>query len=156
IGGVPCTPFLPDIKVPPQPPMARERVRFVGELVAAVAAETRYQAEDGARAVTVTYGPLPAVTDVASATAAGAPQLHASVRGTLAYRVAKRGGEVEAAFARAARVVRLKATHSRTTAVAMETRGLLVVPQPDGELTVYISHQGPHELRSQLAVALGL
>ena len=156
IGDVPCTPFVPGIRVPPQPPMARERVRFVGELVAAVVAETRYQAEDGARAVAVEYEPLPAVTDAAAAMAAGAPLLHEGVPGNLAYRVEQRGGDPEAAFAGAARSVRATARHSRIAAVAMEPRGLLVVPRGDGELTVYSSHQAPHALRTQLAEALGL
>ena len=156
LGNVPCTPFVPGIRVPPQPPMASDRVRFVGELLAAVAAETRYQAEDGARAVQVEYEPLPAVVDAAEALADGAPSLHENAPGNLAYRVERRGGDVEAAFDRAARVVRARARHSRIAAVAMEPRGLLAVPQADGELTVYVSHQAPHALRSQIAAAVEL
>ena len=155
VGDVPTTPFVAGVVLPPQPPLARGRVRFVGEPIAAVLAEDRYRAEDAARAVGVEYEPLPAVATTEAALAPDAPRLHEELPDNVAFRFSKRGGEVEAAFGRAARAVRVAVRHSRLAAVPLETRGVLAVPNGD-ELTVWASCQNPHEVRAQLAAALGM
>jgi carbon-monoxide dehydrogenase large subunit len=76
IGVVPVAAQLPDMKIPPNYALAVDEVRFVGEPVAVVAAETRYQARDAAALIDVEYEPLPAVIDIEKAVEPGAPVLH--------------------------------------------------------------------------------
>src|SRR5262245_52581295 len=82
------------MKTPPRPCLATDRVRFVGEAVACVVAETRSQAKDAAEAVVLDIEELPAVTRPADAVKRGAPQLHAEVPGNVA--LAFHYGDVEA------------------------------------------------------------
>ena len=137
-------------------PLAADIVRFVGEPVAVVVAETRAAAEDAAALLDVEYDPLPGVGHPEAALRPGAPQLHASVPGNVSYRVRRVNGDVEGAFARAAHRVTARARHHRIAGVPMEPRGLLVRPSEDGGLTVWASTQAPHRLRSSLAAGLGL
>ena len=156
IGDVPATAFVPGLPMPAQPPLARGRVRFVGQQIAAVLADDRYRAEDAARAVEVNYDPLPVVSSVAAALAQGAPRLHEELPDNVAYRFEKSGGDVEGAFSRAARVVRVEARHSRVAGVPLEPRGIVALPTGTDELTVWASCQAPHEYRASLARGLGL
>jgi carbon-monoxide dehydrogenase large subunit len=153
VGDVPANAFVPGLSIPPMPPLARDRVRFVGEPIAAVVAESRYAAQDGAEAATVDYDPLPVVASVEAALAAEAIQLHDQAEGNVAYRYSRSGGDVDGAFARAAHVVTARARHHRIAGVPLEPRGLVAMSVGD-ELTVWISHQGPHELRGSLAGVL--
>ena len=92
--------------VPERPVLARERVRYVGEPVAFVVAETEMAARDGAEAVAVEYDDKPAVTDARAALCSDAPRLYESVPGNLLFDWALGdAGAVNAALARAARVV---------------------------------------------------
>ncbi|MGE3913611.1 MAG: xanthine dehydrogenase family protein molybdopterin-binding subunit, partial [Chloroflexota bacterium] len=138
------------------PPLATDTVRFVGEPVAVVVAETRSLAEDAAALVDVDYDPLPGVGHPEAAMQPGAPQLHADVPGNVSYRVRRVYGDVDGAFARAAHRVTTTARHHRIAGVPMEPRGLLVRPEADGGLMVWASTQAPHRLRSSLAAGLGL
>jgi carbon-monoxide dehydrogenase large subunit len=127
------------------PLLADGTVRFVGEAVAAVVAESRSAAADGRDAVAVAYTPRPAVATLEAALAGGDELIH------------RRGarGDVDAAFASAAIVVRETFTHGRLAASPMEPRG--IVADWDGEtLTVWASSQTPRVLRGALAVALDL
>src|SRR4029453_7156933 len=83
---MPCAWLLPgsELKVAPYKPIATEVVRYVGECVAVVVAETRYQAQDALDLIEVDYDPLPAVVDPQKAMAEGAPQLHADAPGNQA------------------------------------------------------------------------
>src|SRR5215212_508590 len=137
-------------------PLASDTVRFVGEPLAVVVAESRYAAEDGAALVDVDYDPLPGVGRPEAALAPEAPQLHADVPGNVSSRVHRVWGDVEGAFARAAHRVSVRIEHARIAAVPMETRGLLARPEADGGLTVWASSQAPHRLRHSLAGALEL
>jgi carbon-monoxide dehydrogenase large subunit len=137
-------------------PLAAGTVRFVGEPLAVVVAETRYLAEDAAALVDVEYDPLPGVGRPELAFAPGAPQLHANVPGNVSSRVVRIWGDVEGTFARAAHRVTARAEHHRIAAVPMEPRGLLARPTGDGGLMVFASSQAPHRLRHSLAVGLGL
>ncbi|MBE2317133.1 xanthine dehydrogenase family protein molybdopterin-binding subunit [Solirubrobacter sp. CPCC 204708] len=124
----------------PHPVLADGVVRYVGQPVAAVVAESRAAAEDLAESVEVEYEPLPAVVDPRA--------------GDTMARWEKREGDVAGAFARAAHVVRTERVIPRLAAVPMEPRGALAVEE-DGRLTVWSSSQSAHRPRAQLAQSLG-
>ncbi|MCC6176926.1 MAG: xanthine dehydrogenase family protein molybdopterin-binding subunit [Chloroflexi bacterium] len=156
-GPIPVVRFTPDLRVPDYRALSGEVVRFVGEPIAAVVAVTRAQAEDAAGLVTVEYEPLPPVTSALDALQSDAPALHPGADDNVCYRLVARGGDVEAAFARAARVVQTRVAHHRISATPLEPRGIIARWDSGlGELTVWGSSQTPHQLRDDLAAALGL
>jgi carbon-monoxide dehydrogenase large subunit len=124
----------------PHPLLADGVVRYVGQPVAAVVAESRAAAEDAAERVEVEYEPLEAVVDPR----AGAPLL----------RFSRVVGDAAGAFASAAHVTRADRAIPRLAAVPMEPRGAIVDPHPQ-LLTVYSSSQSAHRPRAQLAQVLG-
>lgn len=123
----------------PHPVLAEGEVRYVGQPVAAVVAESRAAAEDLAEQVDVAYEPLVPVVDPR----AGDPMV----------RWEQRAGDVAGAFARAAHVVRVERVIPRLAAVPMEARGALAAVE-DGRLTVWTSSQSAHRPRAQLAQSL--
>lgn len=141
---------------PPRFALAREKVRHVGEPVAAVIAESLAQAMDVAERVAVDYEPLAAVTDARAAQAAGAPQLHTRAPGNVCFRWA-RGDEaaVRAAFRSAAHVVALDLVNNRLVGAAIEPRAVMAEPQGE-KLTLYTSTQAPHHIRRQVTEQLGI
>ncbi len=143
---------------PPNKVLARNKVRFVGEAVVAVLAETRAQAEDAVDAIEIDYEPLQAVSDPEAALEPGAPLLYEEFGTNLAHRLVKRGGNVEAAFARPdIQVVKGRFVNPRVLPVPMETRGAAArYDSGTGELTFWASTQFPHTVRSKLADVLGL
>lgn len=138
------------------PPLARDRVRFVGDPVAVVVARDRYVAEDAADLVDVQYAPLPAVASVEAARRPGAPLVHEGVPGNVFFRRDHRYGDVETAFARAAVTVRATLRHQRVCGVPMEGRGIVAAAGPDGRLSVWASTQTPHGLKTGVARFLSL
>ena len=157
VAPIPVVRFTPDLRVPDYHALSGSVVRFVGEPIAAVVADTRARADDAAALVDVAYEPLPAVTDAETALAADAPVLHPDFGDNVCYRLAVQNGDVEGGFARAERVVRVRVVHHRISATPLEPRGL--VARWDlgrEELTVWGSSQTPHQLRDDLAAALGL
>src|SRR5246127_3985599 len=112
------------------PAMAPETVRFVGQAVAVVIAETKNQARDAAEAVVVNYEELPAIPDIKAAIKPGAPQLHPEAPGNVVYDW-HLGDEaaVKAAFAKAANVVSLELTNNRLVPNAMAPRA--AIPDSD-------------------------
>jgi carbon-monoxide dehydrogenase large subunit len=127
------------------PALADGRVQFCGQAVAAVVAVTAYAAADAVDAVTVDYAPLPAVASVAADLA----------NGDVLFRRAHVRGDVDAAFERAAVVVREAFRHARCAPSPLEPRG--VVADWDGAaLTLWASSQTPRILRTALAAALVL
>ncbi|HXU87489.1 MAG TPA: xanthine dehydrogenase family protein molybdopterin-binding subunit [Methylomirabilota bacterium] len=139
------------------PPLAGDKVRFVGEPVAAVVASDQYRAEDALEAIEVTYEPLPAVVDAEAAMKPGAPVLHAEIGDNVIFQTRFQNGDVAAALARAD--IRLSETfrHARCSSSPMEPRGVMATLDPvDGTLTIWASTQSPHLMRSGLAEALGL
>lgn len=141
----------------PQYPLAVDTVRFVGEPVAVVVAESRHVAEDALELIEVEYEPLDAVVDPYEAIQPGAPVLHANAPDNVAARAVYETGDVEAAFAAADHVIRERLDMQRYTGIPMETRG--VVASRDavtGELTVWNSTQWPHTVRTILAGMLGV
>lgn len=139
-------------------PLAQEKVRYVGEPVAMVIAETLDAAEDAAELVSVDYGILDAVTDVRRAVSDGAPQLWDGAARNVCFD-ADHGDRaaVEEAFARAAHVVRLSLTNNRVTAVSMEARGAIGIWDAGaGRHTLIAGSQGSHRIRDPLASVLGV
>jgi aerobic carbon-monoxide dehydrogenase large subunit len=138
-------------------PLAADTVRFVGDPVAVVIAESRHRAEDGADAVEVDWEPLDAVASTAAALAPGAPQLFPDVAGNVVYRDSQTYGDPDGAFARADLVVEETFHQHRHANVPMECHGGVASFSPStGDLVYHASHQGPHGLRFGLAMSLGL
>ncbi len=156
----PAIPVLiphPLLRACPQYPLARDRVRYVGEPVAVVVAENRYLAEDALELVEVEYEPLPAVVDAEAALAPGAQPLHDDAPDNVAARWTHEKGDVASAFQSADRVVREQFRMQRYTGVPLETRGVLAARDPvSGDLTIWASTQWPHTARALAAALLGL
>ena len=145
------------VMLPPvfgRPPLADGVVRFVGDIVAVVAAETRAQAIDAAEAVIVDYEPLPVIVDPEAALAEGAPLLFPEHGSNLAIEF--NFGEDPTIFDDADVVVAGRFVNQRLAAVPMEANGVLVEPTADGQLTVTVPTQAPFGVRGPLAAAVGL
>jgi carbon-monoxide dehydrogenase large subunit len=153
---------LPDqhgfVMLPPttnRPPLARDRVRFVGDIVAMVVADTKPQAIDGAEAVIVDYEPLPAVVDLYEALADGAPIIHEAHGSNVANSMGT--GPVDGVLDDADTVVSVRIVNQRLAPVPMEANGIVVVPgDPPGGFSFWVSSQGPHGVRDTMAMMLGL
>jgi len=137
----------------PWAPLADDRVRFAGQSLAAVAARDRYAAEDGCDAVLVELDPLPALVDPGRALAADAPLLWDS--GNLVAE-SEVGNPVEDVLAGAPVVVEARYRQELVLHTSMEARAILVRPDDDGGITVWVSHQGQHLLRDALSEAFDL
>ena len=151
---------LPDIPAfamaPPmmsRPPLARGTVRFVGETIAVVIAETAEQAVDAAGEVIVDYDPLPAVADAEAALADGAPVLFPEHGSNLV--VEFDFGRVPDVFDGADAVVSGRIRNQRLAPVPLEVNAAAAVPEGD-RLTIWVSNQHPFGVRGPLAEALGL
>ena len=138
-------------------PLARGKVRYVGEPVAGVVAEDRYLAEDAAELLAIDYEPLPAVVDPEAATLPGAPLLHEEAgTNVLVGREFKRG-EPDEAFASAPVRVGGRFRMHRKTPLALEARACLAEYEPGRDaLTLHSSTQVPGIVRDALAAALDL
>jgi carbon-monoxide dehydrogenase large subunit len=135
------------------PAMAPETVRFVGQAVAVVIAETKNQARDAAEAVVVNYDELPAIPDIKAAIKGGAPQLHPEAPGNVVYDW-NLGDEaaVKGAFAKAANVVTLELTNNRLVPNAMEPRAAIAdYDAAEEHFTLYTTSQNPHVARLVLS-----
>lgn len=135
------------------PAMAPETVRFVGQAVAVVIAETRDQARDAAEAVSVDYEELPAVVSVLDAIAPGAPQLHPEAPGNKIYEwsIGDKAA-TDAALAGAAHVVTLDITNNRLVPNPMEPRSAVAAyDSGDDQLTLWTTSQNPHLARLVLS-----
>jgi carbon-monoxide dehydrogenase large subunit len=137
-------------------PLARGRVRFVGEPVAAVVARDRYEAEDAVDRVQLDIEPLPPVTSPAQALAEGAPLLHEGWSDNCFVKRLVEGGDVEGAFSAAPRRLSLECVMGRYSGIPMETRGCVAdYDRIEGRLTLWTSHQMPHVLRTCIAGLIG-
>lgn len=134
-------------------PLATDRVRYVGDTVAVVIAETRGQARDAADAVEVTYKPLKAVTEAVDALKKGAPQIHPEAEGNLIYDWGI-GDEkaADAAIAKAAHVTKMHIVNNRLVPNAMEPRAALAVyDKAEDHFTLWTTSQNPHVARLVLS-----
>ena len=139
-----------------QPVLAADRVRYVGEPVAAVVADDPYLAEDGADLVAIDYTDLPLAGDARTAGRPGAPQLF-SMQPNEAATVTASFGDVASEFSTAAHVVELEVTVGRMTAVPIEPRSLLAEWDETGQwLDLWGATKVPHFNRRVLAEVLGV
>lgn len=156
---IPCAWLVPnaDLKVAPYRAMATDIVRYVGDAVAVVVAESEYQAHDALELIEVDYEPLPATVDPQKATAPDAPQLHAEAPGNVAFHWTVAGGDVDAAFSSADIVIRDRIIQQRLIPTAMEPRGAVAQFTPvTGELTLWNTTQNPHIARFILSAVTGV
>ena len=138
---------------PPHPMLARDRVRYVGQPVALVVAETAAQAEDAGTLIAVAYEPLPAVTDAVAALAPGAVQLWEEAPGNLAidWAVGERAA-TEAAFAAARHTARIEVVDNRVLGAPIEPLAAVGEYDPArGRYTLYAPSQGVHGFRRIIA-----
>ncbi|MBI4456454.1 MAG: xanthine dehydrogenase family protein molybdopterin-binding subunit [Acidobacteria bacterium] len=157
IGSIPCASSLQGLKVPHHPVLARNKVRYVGEPIVAVVADSLYRARDAAEAVSVDYEPLPAVVDPEQAAAPNSTFVHEEFSDNVAYVWSLVGGDVDQAFKDADRVIKQRMIHQRLVPAAMEPRGVIARFLPgEKELTLWSSTQIPHLMRTQVAIMLGL
>ena len=138
------------------PILAREQVRYVGEAVAVVVAETPVQLADALEVVRVEYEPLPALASVETATTS-TTRVHEGWADNTTLPVSARVGDAEAGFARAEVIVGGRFRHPRLAAVPIETRGAIAWREAEtGALVIWASIQNPYRLRDATAAALAL
>ena len=156
---MPCAWLIPnsDLKVGVYPLIATEVVRYVGDIVAVVVAESSHQAYDALELVAVDYEPLPSVTDPEKATEPGAPQVHPDIPNNQAFHWVVSGGDVDAAFKNAEVVVRERIVQQRLIPNAIETRSAVAQwVAGSGELTLWNTTQDPHIARFICSVVTGV
>ncbi len=141
---------------PPRRALAAETVRFVGEAVAVVIAQTRAQARDAVEAIDVRYETLPAIADPVQAVAPGAPLVWPQATGNVACE-ARHGdlAAVAAAFRNAAQVVTLDLVNQRVVACPIEPRAIVATYEPAGDrIVLRLSSQTPTGVRDALAAEI--
>jgi aerobic carbon-monoxide dehydrogenase large subunit len=143
---------------PPQRPLATDRVRYVGEPIAMVVAETVKLAKDAAESIFVDIDPLPAVTTASAAAAPDAPQLHADAPGNVCLDFHYGDSEqVAAAFAGAAHVTKLSLRNNRIVVCPMEPRSAISEYDPEADrLVLRLGCQGVFGQRNLLSNILGV
>ncbi|HEY9095182.1 MAG TPA: xanthine dehydrogenase family protein molybdopterin-binding subunit [Hydrogenophaga sp.] len=164
INGLPCGWLITStngepMKEPPHPILAFEKVRYVGDHVAMVVAETYEQARNAAELVEVDYEPLPAVVDVRDAQAPGATTIHDAAADNHCYKWAIGDkGEVDKAFEGAAHVTKIDLVNNRLAPNPMEPRAAIGHYNRAGDdYTLYVSNQNPHVERLLMtAFVMGL
>ena len=140
-----------------QPAMVVDRVRFSGEAVAAVVADDRYRAEDGAEAVVVEYDSLPTVASVNAAIAEGAVRIHDGWTDNVFIRDGMKAGDPDRAFETAHGTLEFTMSTGRHTGTPLECRGCIAEYDPIARvLTLWSSTQIPHLIRSEMAICLGI
>jgi aerobic carbon-monoxide dehydrogenase large subunit len=144
------------MKKPRRDALATGKVRYVGDPVAFVVAETVNAAKDAAEAVTIDIDPLPAVTSAKEAAGDGAPQIYDDVPNNIALDYHYGDADAtRAAFAKAAHVTRVSMVNSRVAVNAMEPRAAAGAYQ-DNRFTLYVSSQGVFGMRANIAEAMGV
>ena len=147
-------PPLPEVPCLERPTLASDKVRFVGEAIAVVVAESKYQAADGIELVVVDYEPLKAVTNIAEATADNAPLLFEELGSNTVAEVPT-ADNLQAIFDAAPHTETINLVNNRCTAAPIETSACLADYGPAG-LTVWASFQAPHHLRNRISAWLGI
>jgi carbon-monoxide dehydrogenase large subunit len=153
--------WMPTLSGDTQAVLATDKVRFQGQEVACVVAETRYQAEDALQLIDVDYEVLPAITSPQQAMAEGAPLIRDDKEGQRDNHIYHwEAGDREAtdrAFASAARVVRLSTHYPRSHPAPLETCGIVADVNPaTGKATLYMTSQAPHAIRTVFSLVAGL
>ena len=156
---LPCAWVIPDsdVKVVPYNAIAKDVVRYVGDAVAVVVAENRYQAEDALELINVDYSPLPTVVSPEAAMQDGEPQLHEDAPNNQAFHWVAAGGDTDAAFEAAEVVVSDTIIQQKLIPNAMEPRSAVASYQPAmGELTLWNTTQNPHIARFITCLVTGI
>jgi aerobic carbon-monoxide dehydrogenase large subunit len=146
------------MKAGAHPALAQGKVRYVGDHVAVVIADTYAQARDAAEKVAVDYGQLPAVVDTATAAQSGRPQIHDAAPGNTVFNwhVGDKAS-TDAAFAKAAHVTKLDLVNNRLIPNAMEPRAAIgEYDSGTDAITLYTTSQNPHVARLVLSAFIGL
>ncbi|AKP47397.1 xanthine dehydrogenase subunit D [Bacillus smithii] len=139
---------------PDQPVLCDERVRYVGDAIAAVAAETVEIAEKALQFIEVEYEPLPVISDPEQALLPSAPQLHP--KGNILHQASFQKGNIEEAFQICDVTVEETYELPRQMHAYMETEGGVIVPEENGRITVYVGTQHGYNDRFQLARILNI
>ena len=140
-----------------RPILNRDEVNYVGEAFAVVVAESPYQALDAAESVIAEMDPLPAVGDVSTATASGAPPVHSDMKGNVARAKTTSYGDIKTAFGRDSVTAKIRLTTARIAGAAMEPRTVTASPDPEtGGIKVWTSTQNVFGVRESIAGVLGL
>ncbi|MEM1275319.1 MAG: xanthine dehydrogenase family protein molybdopterin-binding subunit [Pseudomonadota bacterium] len=149
-------PMVPPPAPVKMPHLASERVRFVGQPIAFVVAETKDQALDALELIDADIDELPAVTDPAAALADGAPQLHDAAPGNIGY-TWEHGDRAatDALFAEAAHIVSTPVLNQRVVVASMEPRGINITYQ-NARWEAWVGTQGAHGMRAKIAKNLGV
>src|SRR5690349_12799181 len=159
VNSLPCGWLLPDLKVPPHPPLAVDTARYVGDPVAIVIAECQDAALDAADKVEVDWDVRPAVTATAKAAEKGAAQIHEVAPNNVAFKwQIGDAAAVDDAFKNAAVVVKKRIVNQRLVANAMEPRACVARFDPaTADLTLWVTSQNPHVHRLLMtAFVLGI
>jgi carbon-monoxide dehydrogenase large subunit len=153
VGALPCGWTPPGIKVPVRYPLTVDRVRHVGDGVAAVVAEDPYIATDALELIEVDYEPLPAVVDARETTYDGYPLVHDDIPNNISYTWALGDKEAaENALSEADHVIELELINQRLIPNAMEPRAAAAQwNHATGEMTVWTTSQNPHPIRLLLS-----
>jgi aerobic carbon-monoxide dehydrogenase large subunit len=138
-----------------RPILTADEVNYVGDAYAVVVAQTEYQARDAAEAIAGELDPLAGVGDVLTATAEGAPKVHADMENNIAQSSSTTFGDIKAAFASDSVTAKITLTTSRVLGIAMEPR-TTTASFEDGALTVWTSTQNIFGVRNTIASVLGL
>jgi carbon-monoxide dehydrogenase large subunit len=151
-----CEPFrvhltTPGAIAPDRWVMALDRVRFVGEVVAAVVADSRYRAEDALELIDLDLEQMPVISTVEDAMAGDATLVHDNVPRNEYFHGHRSFGDVEAAFAKADAVVEGQLRHPRVSASPIECRGVVAMPGASGGVVAWSSTQAPHIVAEAIA-----
>jgi len=139
---------------PDQPLLAHDKVRFVGDGVAIVAAETAEQASEALKLIKVDYTPLPAVFDPKEALKPNAPKVHE--KGNIMYECRVRKGDVVKGFEKCDTIVENEYSTPRQEHGYLEPEAALGLPEPDGSVTVIVGTQSPFLVQMNVAKILGV
>src|SRR5919109_1610164 len=153
----PAEPTSEDARMPDHWPVARDVVRYVGDAVAVVVADSRAHAKDALEAVEVDYDPLEPSLEIEASLAKGAPTIHPDLGDNECYTWSLTNGDIDRVFSDAPVVVKERYLHPRLIPNAIEPRGVVVQPAPfGGDFTMYSATQIPHILRTTLGLTLGI
>jgi len=154
---VPCAVKQPFIRYPFHYPIAKDEVRYVGEIVAIILAESDYIARDAAELVEINYEPLVPVVDPEDAlTDPPKGVVHKEIPDNIACTLRRDFGDVEGAFARASHRFSFRIEMPRVFSASIEPRSILSSYDPStNELVIWISEQFPHLYRMFVSRALG-
>jgi carbon-monoxide dehydrogenase large subunit len=140
----------------PRPPLAEDEVRFVGDPVALVVADSRYVAEDACDLVVVDYEPLPPIVDYVAAVDSDV-LVHEAYGSNVIHDDGAPASALESVFSAADHVIEQSVHQQAYAAVPIETRGIVIEYEPGiGEITMWVATQAPHEHRAFCARLLGI